>query len=663
MRSLMRSLLLVAMFAVWAVPGLHAQEHPHNLSFEPVDMPSADVYRTGGGAPGPQYWQQRANYAIDVTLDPSEHRITGRQTIVYTNNSPQRLEHLWVQLDQNLFKPDSRGARIIPPDARFSGFFAQGGVKISNLQTTMNGVTNTPEYLVEGTRMRITLAKPVPANGGTVELSLDFSFIMPKYGADRMGRLKVDQGTVYQLAQWYPRMYVYDDVSGWNPMPYLGQGEWYLEYGSFDVEITVPREYIVAATGELMNPEDVLTNDQLNRLRKARTTREVTTIIGKDEVGDPGTRPDGEGPLTWHYKAENVRDFSWAASQAFIWDAAKAVTGDGQASTAMSFYPKEGIGTKENPGWEQSTKFTQHSIEFYSDFLAPYPYPVAINVAGIVAGMEYPQIAFCSVEARGQGLFGVTDHEFGHEWYPMIVGSDERRWPWMDEGVNTFMNQYSTLAFYDSEATNKQALQRMSQMVARGMRTPLGETPIMTYADRIPPQALGFLAYGKPAAGLMLLREHILGPERFDPAFRAYFDRWAYQHPKPSDFFRTIEDVAGEELDYFWRSWFYETDTFDQGVQSVTDTDSSSAITVVSKNEMQLPSDVQVTFADGSTMTRQVPVAAFYTSDTYTLTVKGTKTVQQVVIDPEQLLPDVDRNNNTWRASDGSASQGSGAGR
>ena len=656
MTDTLRAALWTVVGLLLAGPALGQTVPQHNLeSFEPLDLPDPNEYRAADGRPGDQYWQNEADYQIDVELDTANNRLTGQQTITYTNNSPKELERLWVQLEQNYFKPDSRGARVVPSDARFSGFFEGAGYELSNVQVTRNGETVSPDYDVHGTRLLVPLRESLSASGGTLTLTIDWSFQIPEFGADRHGILDVEQGTVYQLAQWYPRMYVHDDVNGWNALPYLGQGEYYLEYGTFNVNITVPRNMIVAATGQLQNPGEVLTQQQRSRLEKARQSRETVMIVSQDEVGDADTRPDGNGPLTWEYKAEEVRDFSWAASQAFIWDAAQAKTGE-RTVLAQSFYPKEGLGTEENPGWEESTEYVQHSVEFYSDFLAPYPYPNAINVAGVVAGMEYPQIMFCDVESRGKGLFGVTDHEFGHTWFPMVVGSDERRWAWMDEGLNTFMNQYSEDAFYDN--SNRQSLQQVSRVLGqRFASSPFSDQPVMTYADHIRDQALGFLAYYKPANGLMLLREYVVGPERFDRAFRAFFDRWAYKHPKPADFFRTIEGVTGEDLDWFWRSWFYETDDVDHAVANVA-TGDTTTVTLEQKKELMLPMTVQVRFEDGSSDQRRIPAEAFFTKDTHTLTFTD-RTLQQVQLDPNQLLPDVNPNNNTWSATETSSTSSS----
>lgn len=628
----------------------------HNLqSFEPPSLPMPNDYRAGSGEPGEDYWQQRADYDIDVTLEPETNRIEGSETITYTNNSPHDLERLWVQLDQNLFDPESRGARITTPDERFSGAFEGGGYDISNVAVETEQGRYEPEYLIDGTKMRITLDEPLPANGGQLELSLDFGFTIPEYGADRMGRYDAEQGTVYELAQWYPRMYTFDDVNGWNVLPYLGQGEYYLEYGTFELDITVPRDMIVGATGELLNEQEVLTSEQRQRIDEARQSDETVTIIGQNEVGDDATRPDGSGPLTWRFRAENVRDVAWAASASFIWDAARAETGDGSPALAQSLYPQEGIGTENNPGWERSTQYTKHSIEFYSDMWEPYPYPVAINVAGVVAGMEYPQIVFCGVERRGRSLFGVTDHEFGHEWFPMMVGSDERRHAWMDEGLNTFQNMYSAQAFYGDQAFN---LQRQARGMAQQMQSPHADQPIMTYADRIRGQALGLLAYLKPGYGLVLLREYVLGHERFDSAFREYVDRWTYKHPQPADFFRTMEDVAGEDLDWFWRGWFYSTDRFDQAIENVEVENDTTTVTVANQEDLMMPATLRVTYEDGTTERKQIPVEAFYTSDTFPLVIP--RAVERIRLDPEGILPDIDLSNNAWRAGKGVMQPGGG---
>ncbi|MEX2401392.1 MAG: M1 family metallopeptidase [Rhodothermales bacterium] len=633
-RRLAASLIAILCLALYFASPASAQDvtGPNRALFVTPELPDADAYRSGSGSPGERYWQQEVDYEIEVSLDAQSRRVSGSETIHYTNNSPDALDYLWLQLDQNLFRPGSRGSDIQPPDSRWRGAFDGGGIDVSDVRIEGREAS----YLIDDTRMRITLAEPLRPGGSSVEVRLDFSFTIPEYGADRMGWLDVEQGTVYQLAQWYPRMFVYDDVQGWNVMPYLGQGEFYLEYGDFDLEITVPRDFIVAATGELRNPDVVLTATQRSRLDAARSSDETVTIVDVDEVGRASTRPNGTGPLTWRFRAENVRDVAWAASQAFIWDAA-----GWEDVLNMSFYPKEGLGTPDNPGWEESTEYVRHSVAHYSERWYPYPYPVAINVAGIVGGMEYPMIVFCSVRARDEALFGVTTHEIAHEWYPMIVGSNERRHAWMDEGFTTFINHYATEAFYGEEAASRLS----ANYIAAGMQQ-VDDQPIYTAPDLIPRDGLGFLAYRKPGMGLYLLREYVLGPERFDAAFRAYTERWAYRHPLPSDFFRTIEDAAGEELGWFWNGWIFGTGTLDQRITNIEERDGTTLVTVEHGDGLLMPIELLVEYDDGSAERRRIPVEAFMHADAFTQTVEGTD-VSRVTIDPNGMLPDVDRSNNS----------------
>ncbi|MEX1055386.1 MAG: M1 family metallopeptidase [Rhodothermales bacterium] len=632
---MMRQLLsfLTSLLLVTAPAAAQDAESP----FDPLDLPTPNHYRASTGEPGEAYWQQRADYRITATLNPIDKTIRGSETIEYTNNSPYELGHVWIQLDQNLFRPGSRGSEIQPPESRWRGSFEGGGYEIMNV----NVAGRPAEFMISDTRMRIELADPLPPGEAGVEISMDFTFRIPQYGADRMGWLEVEKGTVFELAQWYPRMYVLDDVHGWNPMPYLGQGEFYLEYGDFDIEITVPRNFIVASTGSLQNPDAVLTALQRQRLDSARESEETVLIVSPDEVGTASARPSGSGPLTWKFRAENVRDVAWAASQAFIWDAA-----GWNDVLNMSYYPHEGLGTEDDPGWEESTEYVRHSIKHYSEMWYPYPYPVAINVAGIVGGMEYPMMVFCSVRARDRGLFGVTTHEIGHEWYPMIVGSDERRHAWMDEGFNTFINHYSTQAYYGEETPTRLT----ADYIAGLMQSEIADQPSYLEADRIRREGLGFLAYRKPGMGLYLLREYILPEGVFDRAFREYTVRWAYKHPQPADFFRTIEDVSGEDLDWFWRAWFMETGVIDQGVASVSGSEEQTEISISQQEGVLMPVELAIEYAGGETELRRIPVEAFFNSNTFTEIVAGG--VESVTIDPRYLLPDVERSNNVWSASE-----------
>ncbi len=609
--------------------------------FAPLDLPTPTDYRSAEGRPGPAYWQQQADYNIAVSLDPVTHRITGSVRITYTNNSPQPLLQLWLQLDQNAFAANSRSARLQTEESRWRGASDSGGYDISDVSVSRQGEFYAPEYFIDDTRMHISLAKPLPV-GAVMDIMMTYSYTVPEYGADRTGRVDVEGGTVYQIAQWYPRVYVFDDVNGWNAMPYLGQGEFYTEYGNFNVEITTPSDFVVVGTGELLNPEEVYTSEQVKRLERARTSSETVNIIRDREVGREKSRPDDVPALTWKFRAENVRDVAWGASQAFVVDATSW-----ENVLVMSAYPREAIGTEEKPGWERSAEYVRHSIKHYSETWFRYPYPVAINVAGIVGGMEYPMIVFCSMNARDQALFGVTDHEFGHTWFPMIVGSDERRYAWMDEGFNTFINYFSNLAFYGDQATR---LSRYSaDYIAGRMQEPIAAQPIMTYPDHIRQDGLGFLAYRKPGFGLLLLREYILGPERFDTAFKSYINQWAYKHPQPADFFRTIEQVAGEDLSWFWRAWFYGTDELDQEISMVRGAQEDYKVSVRHKTDLILPVELKVIFADGSSTLQRIPVEAFFKQDFVVVATSEDKEVVEIILDPDQRLPDINRDNNSWK--------------
>jgi hypothetical protein len=655
----MRSLLLTVLLLV-ATPALAQNDAvaPTNAEmFAPLDLPTPTPYRAASGRPGPAYWQQRADYDIDVRLDPDAHRITGSETITYTNNSPQALDFLWLHLEQNLFAPDSRGAALTPAGSRWEGSFAEGGLTLDRVEIVHDGQRYTPERLVTDTRLRLDLAAPLADNGGSLQIEIDWSFVVPEYGADRMGRLDVEGGTVYELAQWYPRMVVFDDVNGWNALPYLGQGEFYLEFGTFEVAITVPTPYTVVATGELQNPADVWTAEQQRRLDAARRSAETVTIIGRDELGT--AHPQRSATTTWRFRAEDVRDFAWAASNRFILDAAGAETEAGDV-LVMSAYPPEGISDEQGePGWEEATRFGRASVLNNSRWL-PYPYPVAISVAGVVGGMEYPMLHFSSVNARGQSLFGVIDHEIGHNWFPMIVASDERRHAWMDEGFTSFLNTFSNVEFYDENpdptiahygdgmrARVNRLVQR-DTVVALMESAPMQDQPIMTPADQIRRPSLGFLAYRKPAVGLLMLRAFVLGPERFDAAFMQYVERWAYKHPQPADFFRTVEDVSGEDLDWFWRGWFMSTETLDQAVASVEAADGGTLITIENRGGLVMPAELDVTYADGRTERVRVPVEAFYKTDSYS--VAADDDVASVRLDPTDTLPDTDETNDVWPA-------------
>ncbi len=666
---MLRLFLTIALVAVSAAPALAqpADGPPPETNlplFAPLDLPTPNAIRTAGGAPGPDYWQNRADYRITASLDTTAHRVEGVVTLTYTNRSPDALPYLWLHLEQNLFRPDSRGSALAPPGSRWRGAFADGGYTLGAPAVEHDGRRYTAPPTVDDTRARVDLQEPL-APGDRLTLTIPYAFVAPEYGADRMGRFEARRGTVYEFAQWFPRIAVYDDVNGWNALPYLGQGEFYLDYGDYEAELTVPANMTVVATGALENPGDVYTPEQRRRVEQARQSAERVYIVGPDEVGTAAATPRQTGTATWRFRAENVRDVAWAASSAFILDGAGYRTSEGTDVLILSAYPHEGVSSDPaNPGWERATEYSRHSIRHYSETWYPYPYPVAISVGGIVGGMEYPMIHFSSVEARHFGLFGVVDHELAHNWFPMIVGSDERRHAWMDEGFTSFMNHGSNLAYYDEwlapgqpgqglgDQTRWVQLAGSDTVATFFMREDYARTtPIMTYPDRIPSAGLGFLAYRKPAKGLLILRDHVLGPERLNAALRTYIRRWAYKHPQPADFFRTVEDVSGEDLDWLWRGWFMTTDLYDAAVTNVEPGDGATVITVENRAGLVFPVEVEVTFEGGPTERLRIPVEAFFQSDTARTGVAGNRRVTRVVLDPDRLLPDQDRANDVWPAA------------
>ncbi|HET7598732.1 MAG TPA: M1 family metallopeptidase, partial [Gemmatimonadales bacterium] len=620
--------------------------------FSPLPLPPGNQIRTGAGAPGPKYWQQRADYVINARLDTVAKAVVGEERITYTNNSPDTLRYLWLQLDQNAFAPGSRGALLFPDNPRFGSRKAPGGVRLDAVaeperRARKGRRAEPPEplhYLVNGTMMRVDLGRPLPP-GGRQRLDIAWSFPLG-VTENRMGLEEVDGGTIYEVAQWYPRLAVYDDVRGWNTAQYYGQGEFYLEYGRFDVSLTVPANMLVAATGTLRNPGEVLTAAQRARLARARASGTTVVIRGLDEIGDPASRPASrEGTLTWRFTADSVRDFAWAAARHFVWD---AVGVNGGKTVAMSFYPPSADSI-----WNRATEYAKLAIERYSRQWAPYPYPVAVNVNGIEGGMEYPMIVFCHNRTDPQGLYGVTDHEFGHTWFPMMVGNNERLYGWMDEGFNTFMNHYNWAQQYP-EAPNRRASADAYLAAATGGL----EQPVMTAADRMrTPDAWRNGLYNKPGLALVYLREWVLGPERFDPAFREYIRRWAFRHPTPADFFRTMEDAGGEDLSWFWRGWFYTTATLDQAVDSiVVPRAKAPGETLVSRvylrnaGGMVMPVDLALLREDGSTERLRLPADIWMHGDRFTLSVRGDAQVTNAAIDPDAALPDVRRENNRWPA-------------
>ena len=643
-----RVLRLLAAAGVAAAP-LGAQTSaatgaPDTTAFRRLELPTPTLIRTGSGAPGPMYWQQRVDYVIRATLDTATRSVRGEERITYTNNSPDTLRYLWLQLDQNVFNSESRGFRLFDQRGRFGTGGAEGGMRILKVtQPAAPAAREKPAapaaalpHRVNGTLMRVDLARPLPPKG---RQALDIAWSFP-FGPNRnrMGIEEIDGGIVYEVAQWYPRLAVYDDVRGWNTEQYYGQGEFYLEYGSFDVTLTVPSDMIVAATGSLRNPEDVLTATQRGRLAKARSSTETVIVRGPEEVRDRASRLSAEFPtLSWRFTADSVRDFAWAASSTFVWD---AVGVNGGRTLAMSFYPPSTA-----PLWKDATEYAKFAIESYSTQWAPYPYPYASNVRGPESGMEYPMIVFVD-RANPEGLYSTTDHEFGHTWFPMVVGSNERRYGWMDEGLNEFMNYYTWIKRFGKAPPHRGSISDYLAVATSGE-----ERPIMSFPDQLPARLVSPTAYDKPALALRLLREVVIGPERFDPAFREYFRRWAYKHPTPADFFRTIEDGVGEDLSWFWRGWMFTTAQLDQAVDSLVLADSAgveSRIYLRNAGGIPMPVDLGLLLDDGTLRRVKLPVEIWFQGARYTAVIPGPRKVNGVIIDPDEVYPDVSRADNRW---------------
>ena len=556
-------------------------------------LPTANSVRNAAGAPGHAYWQQRADYTIRATLDETARTISAFETITYHNNSPDTLRYLWVQLDQNIFRPDSdanTSATIASREAWAKGKSADDGVRFDTMRSlvenrnfdggfrigAVKGADGLPlTTTINKTMMRIDLAEPLKP-GQRFVFSLDFSYLVSeaKIQDGRTGFERFDGQTneLFEIAHWYPRMAAYYDVYGWQHKQFLGDGEFTLEFGDFDVQITVPADHVVASTGELQNPDAVLSATQRERLRQARTAARPVAIITQREA-EAAEKGRTSATRTWHFKAANVRDFAFASSRKFIWDAQGYKKG-GTDMLAMSFYPKEG-----NPLWEKySTQAIIHTVEQYNKYSFDYPYPVAISVNGPVGGMEYPMISFnggrptrdkktgeLTYSKRTKyGLIGVIIHEVGHNYFPMIVNSDERQWTWMDEGINTFVQGLAQDAWEENyPKTRGEPRNIVDYMRSRD------QVPIMTNSESL--LQFGSNAYAKPAAALTVLRETVLGRELFDFAFREYAQRWKFKRPTPADFFRTIEDASGTDLDWFWRGWFYTTDAVDISVDGITE--------------------------------------------------------------------------------------------
>ncbi len=625
------ALLLLGLAALPA--GLSAQWSVADTSpFRALDLPAATRYRGGDGRPGPDYWQQRVDYRIQARLDTARQTVTGTETIHYTNHAPIALPYLWMFLEQNMCAPGSITNQLHQPPLVFLGsvfdFSCQGFAGGDSLAfVRVDGKSLTP--VLSGTTMRLDLPQPL-APGASLDLELGWSFRVPPYGGGRMGR----DGLLYEIAQWYPRMAVYDDIRGWNHEPYIGAGEFYLEYGSFDVQLTVPATFLVAATGTLQNPEAVLTAAERDRLARARQSDTAMAVITKAEASNAvKTRPAQRGELTWHFTADSVRDFAFATAPGLRWDA--------------SGYDGILINTLYRPAaarWEEANRMAREAIRYFSEQWYRYPYPHATTVEGPIEGMEYPMLTFVPNSPAREDLQWVLSHEFGHEWFPMVVGSNERLYPWMDEGFNTFIDLGGAARYFEGtpygDSIEVHPLHLYPDHAVAGQEQPLITRPVES-------RDLFWTAYQKPALMMQELRYEVLGRERFDPAFRAYIQAWAFKHPAPADFFRLMRDQSGVDLDWFWREWVFSTARLDQAVDSVRSSpDSGSAVYLSNRRKMVMPAELELTYADGRTERIHLPIEMWNQGPRFTYRAPKGKTVVKADLDPRHALPDVDRGNN-----------------
>ena len=541
-------------------------------------LPTPNNRRTASGAPGYEYTQQKVDYVMDIRIDENTNRLFGDESITYKNNSKDYLEYLWVQLDQNMRAPDSK-TPLATSETLSSSFerpetFTKNNLKKPSdfgfkIEEVKNNDGSSLPYMINRTMMRINLPEPL-APGNSFQFNIKWNYLINNSVKDggRSGfELFPDGNKNYTIAQFFPRLAVYDNVEGWQNMQFWGRSEWALEFGDYDVRITVPSDHILDATGELQNENKVLTREQRKRFEKARTSFEEPIFIVTQDEAEKAEKGSSNQTKTWHFNAKNVRDFAFASSRKYIWDA-MAVNINGKTVMAISLYPKEG-----NPLWEEhSTRVVANTLEEYSKMTFDYPYSKAISVHADRQGMEYPMICFnygrpnpdgTYSERTKRGMIGVITHEVGHNFFPMIVNSDERQWTWMDEGINSFVEILAELDYDPNFYTGN-----LPKDIVRYMSIDQNNlSPIMSQGDYV--KNFGPNAYTKPAAGLYMLRQTIMGPELFDYAFRTYSQRWMFKHPSPADFFRTMEDASAMDLDWFWRGWFFTTDYNDIGLKEV----------------------------------------------------------------------------------------------
>ncbi|MDE1162124.1 MAG: M1 family metallopeptidase [Acidobacteriaceae bacterium] len=625
-------------------------------TFAPLAFPqSVNDFRSASGSPGAHYWQNRASYEIHASLDPAAKTITATETITYTNHSPDTLDVLWLNLEQNTYRMGSR-----------SSAFANGGHRMRTEATSTDGyILSTVEllpagkaakpvtakYVVSDTRMRVELPTSLQP-GASTRLRISYHYTVPGEWGGRTSWGKSAQGEIFDIAQWFPRLCVYDDLRGWNTEPYLAN-EFFLDYGDYSYFVTVPSNFLVSGSGDLVNPDAVLTTVERTRLAAARHS-DKTVILRTPEEAAAASAFKPTTTRTWHFVMHNTRDVAFTASPVFVWDAARINLPGGKTALAQSVYPAEAAG---QDAWSRSTEYIKDAVERFSNRWYPYPYPNAINVAGPTEGMEYPGIVFDGPAERKDVLFYIGAHEIGHTWFPMIVGSNERTHGWMDEGFNTFIDVYESNDFNHGEYGPKRDGEYApakdggtpADQIVKILADPNAPS-LMMRSDLVGDKYRHPVTYFKAAFGLTLLREQILGPERFDRAFRRYINDWAYKHPSPSDFFRTMESEGGEDLTYFWRGWYFENWQRDVAITAATYTDPqqparSVKITVENRDKLVLPCTLRVELEGGQHIDIDVPAETWMRSTTHTFTIPTPAKATRALLDPDHRVPDSDRSN------------------
>jgi hypothetical protein len=597
--------------------------------------------RTRTGRPGPRYWQQYSTYRLEAAYDPATKRLTGRGTMRYDNRSPDTLRNVFLHLYPNIFAPDAIRNETVP---------VTGGVELRRVAVDGRALGPMPNdggpgYETASTILRVHPSAPV-APGASVQLEVEWQYVLPPDGAPRGGQ----DGEIAYLAYWYPQFAVYDDASRWQTDVYMGNAEFYMGYGDYDVSITVPEGWLVTATGDLTNAADVLSAQTRARLDTARRSRAITHIVREADRGAGKATVRGrDGKLTWRFRASNVRDFAFGTSDKYLWDATIAVvgdaTGDGRAdaSAIHTFWRPE----RRAWAWDQSARYAQHSVEFLSRYLWPYPYPHMTAVDGVVScsGMEYPMMTCIGGRRDTLSLYSVTVHEIGHMWFPMQVGSDEKRYSWQDEGLTRFNQAQGMQEFfrgYDREGISRENYLNLSRAG--------GEVDLMRHGDLYPvgSPAFAIASYDKMAINLRSLRA-LLGDDLFLRAYREYGRRWVNKHPTPFDFWNTIEEVAGRDLDWFWTTWWFETWTLDQAVRDVREEDGALVVTIEDRGLAPMPVRLAITRADGSVERLELPVDPWLAgARTQVTRIANGATVRAVQIDPELSFPDIERANNRW---------------